>query len=237
MLYVYYGTDVKKVADQTNKLIANLLKKRPDAQVFSFENKDVDESKLDELIEAQGLFVEKHIVVLKQTFEMADSRDVIIKRLKHFASAPNVFIIAENKLVAEHKKKLKKYASDIKEHNEIKKETNKFNVFSLGDALGARNRQLLWKGYIDALRAGLEVESIHGTLHWAVKSMLSAQNSNSPDEAGQKSFTYNKFKRYSANFKDGELKKLSRELISIYHDARRGKHELKTALERWCLGV
>lgn len=238
MLYVFHGTHTHKVADQTNKLVAGLLAKKPLAQVFSFEGGMVQESDLDALIEAQGLFVEKHIVVLRQTFEVAESRDVVLARLKRLADTQNIFVISENKLLAEYKKILTKHATKIEEHTQAVKEKEAFNVFALGDALGARNKQALWVGYIQALRAGLEPESIHGTLHWAVKAMLGAANTKSAEEAGQKSsYAYNKFKRYVTNFKKGELVALSRSLITLYHDARRGKTELKTALEQWVLKV
>jgi DNA polymerase III delta subunit len=237
MLYVFHGTNIHKVADKTNKLIADLLTKRPLAQVFSFEGGYFGESDLDALIEAQGLFVEKHIVVLRQTFEVAESRDIVLARLKRIAETQNIIVISENKLLAEYKRVLTKHAVKIEEHAEAKVEREVFNVFALGDALGGRNRQALWVGYMTALRSGLEPESIHGTLHWAVRTMLSAVHTTTPEEAGQKPFSYNKFKRYATNFTKEELAKLSESLIVLYHDARRGKHDLKTALEKWILEV
>jgi len=238
MLYIFHGSNTHKVADQTNKLVTGLLAKRPLAQVFSFEGGMMKESELDELIEAQGLFVEKYIVVLRQTLEVALSRDMVLARIQRLADTQNIFVISENKLLAEHKKILTKHATKIEEHTQVVKKEEVFNVFALSDALGVRNKQALWVGYTQALQAGLEPESIHGTLHWAVKAMLGATNTKSAEEAGQKSsFVYNKFKRYASNFKKGELAKLSQSLIVLYHDARRGKHELKTALERWILEV
>jgi DNA polymerase III delta subunit len=238
MLYVFHGTNTHKVADQTNKLITSLRTKRPLVEIFSFEGGEIQDSDLDALIEAQGLFVEKHIVVLRQTFEFAESRERVLVRLKRLAETQNIFVISENKLLAEHKKALTKHATKIEEHMQVVEEKKKFNVFQLGDALGARHRQELWSGYIQALRAGLEPESIHGTLHWALKSMLSATKTKSAEEAGQKSgFVYNKFKRYATNFKKDELAELSRSLVTVYHDARRGKVDFKTALEQWVLKI
>lgn len=237
MLFVFYGTNTKKVADQASRLVANLLKKKPDAQVFSFEGENMSESDLDELIEAQGLFVEKHVVVIKRAFSVVESRDMVLARLKQFASTPNIFVIIEDKLLAEHKKAFAKHAEKIEEHTQAKVEKIEFNVFALADALGEKNKQRLWTGYIEALRAGNEVESIQGTLHWAVKAMLASAHSESPEEAGQKPYSYNKFKRFAKNFSEEELKGLSRSLISLYHDARRGKVELKTGLERWILTI
>jgi DNA polymerase III delta subunit len=235
MLFVVHGTNIHKVANQTTRLVEQLLKKKPDAQVFYFEGGNVKENDLDQLIEAQGLFVEKHIVVLKQTLEIADSRDIVFPRLKRFATTQNVFIVSENKLIAEHKKELAKHAEKIEEHKKEVKQKNDFNVFKLGDALGTKNKKALWIGYREALRNGQEPESIHGTLHWAVRGMIASRNASSPEEAGQKQYTYDKFKRYSKAFGEGELEKLSRELITIYHNVRRGEYELKPALERWVL--
>ena len=237
MLFVFHGTHTTKIADQTSRLVGQLLKKKPDAQVFYFEEGNVAEQDLDALIEAQGLFVEKHIVVLKQTLGNTESRDVVLPKLEAFKETQNIFVVSEGKLIAEHKRELTKHAEKIEEHNSAESKKETFNVFALGDALGGKDRKGLWTGYTQALMSGAEVESIHGTLHWAIKAMLASSTSGSADEAGEKQFTYNKFKKYAGNFNEGELKEHSRKLIEIYHDARRGKHELGIALERWILSV
>lgn len=237
MLYVYHGTNTTKVSDQASRLVANLLNKKPDAQVFSFEGGNMAEADLDALIEAQGLFVEKHIVVIKRPLVVVESRDIVLARLEQFAKTSNIFVIIEDKLLAEHKKAFTKHAEKIEEHAHTKEEKAFFNVFALADALGERNKQSLWVGYMQALHAGLEAESIHGTLHWAVKAMLACGSASSAEEAGQKPYSFNKFKRFANNFSKEELADLSQSLVVLYHDARRGKHDLKVALERWTLSV
>ena len=238
MLFVIHGTNTHKVADQTTKLVATLLKKKPDAQVFYFEGGELEESEVDALTSAQGIFVEKHIVVLKQTLADSGAKDFILSRLEHFSTSANIVIISENKLLAPEKKKLGKYAEKIEEHEEVKKSDKPvFNVFALGDALGARDKRKLWILYTQALRSGLEVESVHGTLHWAVRGILAAQNARSPESAGQKEFMYSKYKRFLTNYSEGEIEQMSRDLINIYHSARRGQGEVKVELERWILGV
>ncbi len=236
MFYVFYGSDVKKVADKTNDIVRKLLYKKPDAQVFSFEGDFLDETKLDEVIESQGLFVEKHIVVLKQVFETEENREIITSRLKRIADTGNIFIFSENKLLAPHKKKLEKYAEKIEEHKETKKE-EKFNTFVLTDYLGKKDKKNLWIEYIKALKKDIPTESIQGMLHWGIRAMIIASNAKNANDAGQAPFAYSKNKRYAGNFTKDELLKLSRSLISVYHDARRGKHELKTALEKWILEI
>lgn len=235
MLFVFHGSDTKKVADQTSKFVKGLLKKREGAQLFIFEGEQLVVEEVDALIEARGLFVEKHIVVLKQPTAHPEGKEVVFNRLKRFSETENIFVIAEGKLLVPDKKKLEKYAKQVEEHTQKENKKDVFNVFSLGDALGQRSRQELWVGYVQAQRAGLDVESIHGTLHWAVRCMLIASRTGSPQEAGLNSFVYSKNKRYAQNFTQEELRALSRDLISISHDARRGKHDFSTALEHWML--
>ncbi len=166
-----------------------------------------------------------------------ETRSIVVPRLKRIAETQNIFVIAEGKLLAEHKKVLEKHAHQTEEHALKKVEKESFNVFALSDALCARNKQMLWSLYMQALRAGLEPESIHGTLHWSVRTLLSVVRSKSFEESGQKQFTYNKYKHTASIFKEEELVRFSRELISIYHDARRGGLELTLALERWILAL
>lgn len=235
MLYVFYGTDTHKVADQANRLVALLRAKRPDAQVFSFENDTFAIGDLDALVAAQGLFVEKHVVVLKNTFDVGEVRDLVIARLEGFAGSPNIFVLTEGKLLVDHKRALEKHATKIEEHNKTDGKKQDFNVFALADALGMRDRRALWMGYVGARRAGLVPEAIQGTLHWAIKGMLAARDASSPDSVGQTLAMFGKNKRAAQNFTREELVHLSRSLIAVYHEAHRGKGDLDTALERWCL--
>jgi len=237
MLYLYHGSNTKKVADQTNKLIAGLLAKRPLAHVFSFEGETLQEEDLDALIEARGLFVEKHIVVLRQVLGSVESREIVLARLARFAETQNIIVLSEHVLTADQKKVLTKHAVKIEEYKKTEKEKEQFNVFSLSDALGTRNKQELWVLYMQALQNGVEPESIQGTLHWTVRSMLVSVSAKSAEESGQKPFVYSKFKRFASHYKKEEIVSLSRSLISLYHDAHRGAGDLRMGLERWILSL
>ena len=235
MLYVIHGSNTTKVADQAKKLVTGVLRKRKGAQVFTFEGEVLRVEHLDALIEAKGLFVEKHIIVIKQPYTTVEGKKIIGDRLRRFSETDNIVVLVEGKLLAHDKKKLEKHAHKIEEHAEEEKKNPVVNVFSLTDALGARKKQELWTGYRQALRTGVEPESIHGTLFWAVKTMVIAKKSDSCEGAGQKEYVYKKNRVYAKNFKEGELLHMSRELIEIYHQARRGGCEIALALERWIL--
>jgi len=67
--------------------------------------------------------------------------------------------------------------------------------------------------------------------------MLLAHTSSTADEAGLNPFVYQKAKQGTRKYSPEELKQLSSSLVSLYHDARRGKHGLDEALERFVLSV
>lgn len=236
MLYVFHGTNTHAVADTANAALAELKTQQHETQVFVFEGVLTDATPLDELVEARGLFTDTHVVVLKQPFETAESRDLVLKRVPRFAASPNTFILVEGKLDAAHKRVLELSAARVEEHS-IAAQGQDNSGFALSDALGARDRRTLWTEYVRAVRRGTEAETIHGTLMWATRSMLLATRATSPEEAGLKPFVYSKFKRYARNYTPAELLAVSHELLTLYHEAHRGTYDLATATERWTLSV
>ena len=235
MLFVLHGTHEHRVANQTNKLVSQLKKKKPDAEVFYFEMTEINGGDLDALTEAQGLFESKHIVVLKQTLEKAESREIVLPRLEKFADTENVFIVSENKMYAKYKKDVLKHAHQEEEHNGEEKGFV-FDEFGLSSSLGNKDRRSLWLGYVKAVRSGMNTDSILGTMHWSVRSLISAKKSNSQNESGLPPRSYSEFSTGSKKYTEEELLNMSRELIEIYHNARRGMYKQDLALEKWILG-
>jgi DNA polymerase III delta subunit len=235
MLFVFHGADTNMVADKTNHLVSKLVQKRPGANVFTFEGADHEVARIDELVEAQGLFVEKHIVVFRRPFENKEGEDMMLSRLERFALSENIFIIEEGVIQARHRKEFEHHAHTIEEHKGKQANRQVFNVFALSDAMGMRDRKRLWTLYMEARRAGVEPESILGTLHWAVRGMLVAGKCDRAEEAGQKEFAFSKAKRFSRGFSRTELVTMSHALLSMYHDAHRGKGTLDADLEHFTL--
>ena len=235
MLFVFHGADTNTVADKTNRLVSKLIQKRPGANVFTFEGADHEVARIDELVEAQGLFVEKHVVVFRRPLGNKEGEDMMLARLERFALSENIFIIEEGVLHARHRKEFEHHAHKIEEHKG--KQSNKmvFNIFALSDALGMRDRKRLWTLYIEARRGGVEPESILGTLHWSVRGMLAAERCGSAEEAGQKEFAFSKAKRFSRGFSRAELVAMSHTLLAMYHDAHRGAGTLDAELEHFTL--
>jgi len=123
------------------------------------------------------------------------------------------------------------------EYGEIKDKKSDFNIFLLTDAIGARNKKEAWVLYQKALASGMVAEEIFWKVVWAIKTMLLAKRTRSADEAEMKAFPYSKAKSNLKNFKEGELEKISEDLVVGYHNARRGIGEIDTLIEKILLSL
>jgi len=123
------------------------------------------------------------------------------------------------------------------EYSEIKDKKSDFNIFLLTDAIGARDKKNAWVLYQKALASGLVAEEIFWKVVWVVKTMLLAKRTKSAEEAEMKAFPYNRAKGNLKNFKEGELEKISEDLVVGYHNARRGIGEIGTLIEKTLLGL
>ena len=112
-----------------------------------------------------------------------------------------------------------------------------FNIFLFTDALGARKKKDAWILYHKALASGMTPEEVFWKVVWQIKNMLIVRKINTAAEAGLNPFVYSKAKGFLKNFKEGELERLSEELVSGYHNARRGKGEIETLVEKFVLNL
>ena len=241
MLYVFHGTDIQSSVKKAHTLIDSLRTKRPDATFVTVEAKDWNPSIIEEHIGGQGLFSNKYIVFLNRVSEHADAQDMLAEYIPALKESTNIFIVLENKTPAELKKKFETHADKVVITDEPVKNswntTGEFNVFALADAIGERNAFKAWSVYREAITAGLEVESIIGTLFWQVKSMILALNGKSAGDTGLTPFVYSKAKKGCGNYSRDELYALLDNLIVVYHDSHRGLVDGELAVEQWCLGL
>ena len=132
------------------------------------------------------------------------------------ARSPHTFIFIEEKLLKKPTDALTKAGATVLAAPAAKK-AEAFNIFALANAFGARDRKKLWILLVEAGRAGAAPEAVAGMLHWKVRDMLGkgARSAYTPEE----------------------LKRLSRELVVLYHDSHRGAGELGLLLERFALNL
>ena len=228
MLYVICGTDRDKTREKAVDLRGSLLKKRPDASLFTLEPSDVSADRLDELSSSQGLFENKYIVFADRLFEDEEVRQIFLDRLDSVATSPNIFILLEGKITKDIERKLE---------NHICCSGGSPEIFALADALGKKDTKSMWVLYRKALDNNDVPEEIHGILWWQLKSIALAQKCKNAAEAGINPFVYSKSKGFSKNFKLEEIDRLLSRMVSIYHEAHRGIADFEIALEKFVLDL
>lgn len=236
MIYFIFGDNRTKVQNTAHGVVAVLQKKRPDALTFRITGDEWNKDSFAGIAGGQGLFESKYIVVLDSVFENEEAAEYLESELADLKTADHAFVFVEYSPKVATKKILDKFSEkswDVADDKKVKKES--FNVFSLTDALGERNRRKLWVLYQKALMSRSEPEEIHGILFWQIKSLLLVAQSKSADEAGLKPFVWSKSKKFLNNYSIAELKKMSGEMVDLYHCSRLESGSLEDEVERFVL--
>lgn len=218
MIYFFHGTDIDKARGKAHDLIDSLIKKKPDASFVKIDAENFSAQLIDQYVGGQGLFVSKNIVFLDRLCEKKDMKEEFLEKLKDIAESENIFIMLEGKLDKATSGKIEKKAektvlSDLAE-KPAKKE---FEAFALADAFGKRDKKSAWILYRKAIDTGEAPEALHGMIFWKAKTMMLAGG--------------------GYGWSMPELSKILDDLVTVYHDSRRGAHELETGLEAFLLGM
>jgi DNA polymerase III delta subunit len=248
MFYFFHGSDTQAVGNRVRSMVQALLKKRPNAQVFSFDASQ-DASAIEALLEARGLFEEKHIIVLRGIFskkgmqedkeddeneEEQNDKHAFSALIPHCAESPHIILISEGEVDAKAKKLLEKYAHETKCFEKTKP-PSQHNPFALSDALLAKDKKKLWLLLLEARREGTAPEAVAGLLFAGLRSIAYTYTCASAEEAGMKPFPFQKAQQAKKNFSREELRTIMCDLVSCYHEAHRGRGSLETLLEAWVL--
>ena len=189
--------------------MASLIAKRPDASLFNLNPDNWSTDLLNEYTESQGLFVQKYIINAQDIFsQFFDEAGDYVERIKE---SPHIFIFREHDLDAKKIKALTKHADKIQEFEKVEKKDD-YNIFGIANAWGDKKK--LWTAYQEAKLRGIADEQIHGILFWKAKTMMLSGG---------------------GVWNQNELGALIDGLITVYHEARRGNHELETGLEAFLL--
>ncbi len=241
MIYLLYGTDTDKARAKLHELVASLLKKKPDASHIKLTDETFSDAALEENISGMGLFSQKTIVEMDSVFRNPEAKESVIDRLKDIGASENIFVFLEGKLNKAELTKFEKNAEKIQEFSlpaeAASAKVGAFNMFSLTDALGKRDKKQLWVLYQKALQNNSVAEEVHPILFWQIKAMLLADKAASAAEAGLNPFVYQKSKGFLRNFNREEVEQLSSKLVSIYHNARRGINDFESSLEQFILEI
>lgn len=234
MLYVIHG-DAILGRQKARQLVTTLRTRRPDATYFLADNETTTEGMLEEYIVSRGLFEANHIVLCDHLFENEALKESFLKQLSDIHDSKHIFIVLETTLTAPVLKKLEKHAEKIQEVKSLPQKTTSkgqpFNVFSITDALCARNTERTWALYRQAIMQGIPPEEIHGMVWWQIKTLGSVEKAKNIKNLKLKPFVETKAKRALSKFSSDELADLEQALVETYHEARRGEGDLETGLE------
>lgn len=237
MFYLFVGTDRDKIRKEATTLRDGLLKKKPDAAVVKFSSDNVSVAEFESHISGQGLFNAASVIYADGIFSKEEVKDFFAKNVGAIAGSPNVFLLLEEKLDAATRKKIEPKAAKVVTHDIPEKKNffaaREFNPFLLGDALVMRDKQKLFTLLHDAFRHDLLPEEISGMLFSSLRGMRIVLRVNTANEADMKPYPFQKARLGLSRWNRNDLEKASRDLVSLYHDAHRGKRDFALGLEKF----
>lgn len=216
MLYLFTGSDTKTVRAKAFAWVAAARKKEPNAPYIRLGADEVSESALEEVVQSQGLFFNKMLVLLDDPFALAGAADAVLAALPQIKESHNPIAIVAPKLLAARLKKLEAQAEKVFTFDAAEKKPARGFNSALVNALGAKDGPALWKELQKAERQGDVPEMLHGLLHWKARDMM---------------------QKGSRAWSEKESRELSVQLIELLSSARSGDLALSPALERFALSL
>lgn len=232
MLHLYYGNDTITVRARA-LAAADKLAEKENARITRLESNEFAPGMLANLLGATSLWGEREIYVLDTPSENVAFYAEVISHAVEMGESANQFVMMEAAMLAPERKKFEKCATTLEESK--REAVERFDVFKMAEALSKRDKKSLWVLLQEAKQAGLSAEEIIGTLWWQLKTLRLAALTKSADEAGMKSYPYDKAKRALSLFKPGELDMTSVNLLRVYHDGHGGVRDIDEGLEEWVL--
>lgn len=236
MLHIIYGSDRENIRTQFH-VVRDVMQKKCDGEHIVGESEATD-AFLSEAASSIGLFGEKVLYIFDNILEKKEDQDLVVAHATELVASPNYFLVCEPSFEKDLVEEVEKMGGGAQEYAAKKVDTRPtFNIFSLGDALGRRNKKELWVLYQGALSAGIEPEEISGTLFWSVKNMVLMKEAPPGTLCGLNPFVAKKTREFAKNYTKEELLSLSHSLVAAYHEAHMGGEPMAVALERFTLGI
>ena len=164
--------------------------------------------------EGRGYVLRGAFTAEEDSTAVKDRTKALLAIAPSLANSVHTFLFEEEKLPAKTMTALGAEGAALEELPSHRSGKAPFNVFALADALGRRDRKTLWLLLVRAGREGIAPENTAGVLAWKARTMLAFARTPRERES---------------------LRALSRELVSLYHDSRRGAGGLDLLLERFAL--
>jgi len=236
MYYIFHGNNTEESRKKAGQILLAMQKKRPESEMIKITIDNWNEEVLKELIFAQGLFDTKYIIFLDMRGGK-EMLDIVSSFAEEMKESQNAFVILSEALLVKYGKPLKEHAFKETESKKTEEKRLGFNVFSLAEALGRKDKKYLWVGYLHALREGVSPEEITGVLFWQIKNILIASQTKSVAESRLSPYADKNARGFVKNFTKEELATISGKLIDATDAVRNGEGEMEMLLEGVLLGI
>ena len=234
MIYFFYGgvdERIKKIEEKKREL----EKKYPSASVSIIEGENFSVEKLDEIASSTNLFSGVSIFLIKNALDSKEQKDLFKKKVKILSISPNIFIISEPFITKELSTAIEKTKGEvISVSGDVGAAKRDGSVFLIADATARRDRKLAWALYQEAIFGGAVAEELHGILFWQIKNLFLAKTGIS-GASMKVSYPMMKAKSFAPKWEEKELRVGLSRLVSIYHEAHRGRGDLSIEIEKFLL--
>ena len=233
MLYVFFGKDSVNVRKHAHTFAEAHVEKG--VRIERIDNAGFEPGSVRDAVGSISLFGEQTLHIFDMPSLDAAFEEELKQFLETMAASERMYVVIEGPLLAAEKKRYAKWATKMEEYTASAED--RYNTFSLSDALLRKNKKELWMGLSDARMHGISPEEIIGILWWQLKTLRLVSVTHTAAEAGMKEYAYSKTKRALPSFKEGEVENLSQSLLAVYHEGHAGKKDIDLALEKWTLSI
>lgn len=231
MIYSFINNDSKEALGAIDRLVSGLLKKRPEASVYSYDTENFSTEKFEELSVGAGLFFAKDIIICRNLSEDKEIKELVSGLLVDCKKSDSIFVFWETGDDKTFIKNLEKH-SEVTKKKESKSSAETFNPFALADALTTRDRQKLWVLYQKGLRSGQKPDDFLRTLVWQAKTMILVSTAKTGEADHIKPYPRQKAVAGAKKYSDQELKNLFLNLTEVAGQNYPQSYELEIALEK-----
>lgn len=228
MLSVYFGTDTNRV-----RAAAFAAATADGVTPTTLTGETYEPGALADIVAARSLFTEMQVILIDTPREML--AEELSALLPAMANGSDRYIVIEGPLLTAAKKKYAEHTDALHEYTAPK--TERFNTFTLADALARKDKRGLWVSLQQARRAGISAEEITGVLWWQLKNIRLAALTSTAAEAGMKEYPYRKAKAALRTIPEADAARLARSLLRLYHEGHGGEVDLDLAIEQWVLSL
>lgn len=209
-------------------MLASFQAKRPDAQLITLE---ADTPALVEILKEQcssmGLFDSKSIINGSGVCDNPEARDYILTHAQLLHESDNAFVFYEPTLSKKDIDICSKAGAVVHQHEAT--QTQNRNIFYLADLLLSKQIAQLWNAFHTELHTGVSAEEIAGILVFQARALHLART-HTQQASGLKPFVYRKAS--TSPWLANQAVHLHYQLITAYHQSRRGGIDLGTRLEQ-----